>query len=73
MTVATQVQQALATAKSVQADFEIFSAQTQDEVAKGLYAKAANEMEAVVEGLERRLQEIRQQEPEYCRENIDEV
>ena len=65
MTVGKQVQQALATAKGVQASFETFSLQTKDEVAKQMYAEAAQQLKAVVEGLEKRMEEIQQEEPEY--------
>jgi hypothetical protein len=65
MTVATQVQQALATARGVQASFETFSLQTKDELAKQMYADAAQQLKAVVEGLEKRMEEIKQEEPEY--------
>lgn len=63
MTVGTKVQQALATAKGVQANFEIFSLQTKDEVAKQEYANAAKQLQAMVEGLEKRLEQIEQEEP----------
>lgn len=65
MTVETNVQQALATAKGVQANFETFSVQTKDEVAKLEYENAAKQLETVVEGLEKRLKQIEQEEPRF--------
>lgn len=65
MTVGTKVLQALATAKSVQANFETFSLQTQDEEAKQMYASAALQIQTVIDGLENRMDKIRQEEPQY--------
>lgn len=65
MTVGAQVLQALATAKSVQANFETFSLQTQDEEAKQMYANAAQQIQTVVDGLENRMDKIKQEEPQY--------
>ncbi|WP_088102926.1 DUF1657 domain-containing protein [Halalkalibacter urbisdiaboli] len=65
MTVATQVMQALANAKSVQANFETFSEQTKDEVAKQKYAQAALEMQPLIEGLEKRMEQIEMEEPQF--------
>lgn len=69
MTVGTQVQQALATAKGAQASFEAFSLQTTDETARQMYAEAAEELKAVVEGLENRLKQLKEEEPQYRTEN----
>lgn len=65
LTVRTQVMQALANAKSVQANFETFSLQTQDEVAKESYAKAAAQIQTIIEGLETRMEKIEQEEPSF--------
>lgn len=65
MTVETKVQQALATAKGVQANFETFSLQTKDEVAKEKYANAAKQLQTMVEGLEKRMEQIEQEEPRF--------
>jgi molecular chaperone GrpE (heat shock protein) len=65
LTVNSQVQQALATARSIQANFETFSQQTKDEEAKQMYADAAKELETVVDGLEKRMGQIRQEEPQF--------
>jgi hypothetical protein len=65
VTVGTQVRQALANAKSVQANFETFALQTQDEVAKERYTKAAAQIQDVIEGLEIRMEQIEQEEPSF--------
>ncbi|MGO4887616.1 DUF1657 domain-containing protein [Anaerobacillus sp. MEB173] len=65
MTVGTQVKQALANAKSVQANLETFALQTQDEAAKKKYEDAAEQIQAVIDGLESRVQQIEQEEPEF--------
>ncbi|MFD1040362.1 DUF1657 domain-containing protein [Virgibacillus byunsanensis] len=65
MTVGTQVQQALADARSVQANFETFSLKTQDETAKQMYGNAAKQLQEIVEGLEKRMEEIEQEEPQF--------
>ncbi|MFC0472962.1 DUF1657 domain-containing protein [Halalkalibacter kiskunsagensis] len=65
MTVGTQVRQALANAKSVQANFETFALQTQDEVAKAKYDKAVAQIQDVIEGLELRMEQIEQEEPSF--------
>ncbi|WP_199621520.1 DUF1657 domain-containing protein [Paenibacillus alkalitolerans] len=65
MTVGTQVKQALANAKSVQASLEVFALQTQDEKAKQVYANAAEQMKTLIEGLESRVKQIELEEPQY--------
>lgn len=65
MTVGTQVREALANAKSVQANFETFALQTQDEEAKERYAKAATQMQDIIEGLENRMEKLEQEEPSF--------
>ncbi|MEC5423889.1 DUF1657 domain-containing protein [Virgibacillus sp. C22-A2] len=65
MTVGTQVQQALANARSAQANFETFSLKTQDEFAKEMYGHAAEELQPIIDGLEKRLAEIEQEEPQF--------
>jgi hypothetical protein len=65
VTVGTQVRQALANAKSVQANFETFALQTQDDVAKERYTKAAAQIQDVIEGLEIRMEQIEQEEPSF--------
>lgn len=65
MTVGTQVKQALAGLKSVQASFETFALQTENKNAKQLYQQAAEQTQSVLDSLEPRLQEIISEEPQY--------
>lgn len=65
MTVGTQVKQAIAGLKSVQASFETFALQTENKSAKQLYQQAAQQTKSVVESLEPRLDEIISEEPQY--------
>ncbi|TYO97292.1 DUF1657 domain-containing protein [Desulfallas thermosapovorans] len=65
MTVGTQVKQTLASLKSAQASLEMFAMQTQNQQAKDLYTKAAQQTQAIVDSLEPRINEIEQQEPQY--------
>jgi predicted RecB family endonuclease len=65
VTVGTQVRQALANAKSVQANLETFALQTKDEMAKEKYAKAATQIQEVIDGLETRMEQIEQEEPSF--------
>lgn len=65
MTVGTQVKQALASLKSAQADFESFALQTQDQAAKQLYANCATTSKVMIQQLEKRVEQIEQEEPEF--------
>lgn len=65
MTVASQVKQALASLKSVQASFEQFALQTQNQSAKQMYTDAANQTKTLVSSLEPRVQQLEQEEPQY--------
>lgn len=65
MTVATQVKQAIASLRSVQASFEQFSLQTENQQAKQLYANAAEQTKQILQTVEPRLKEIEQEEPQY--------
>ncbi|WP_419886947.1 DUF1657 domain-containing protein [Neobacillus niacini] len=65
MTVGTQVKQALAGLKSVQASFETFALATDNQNAKKLYQNAAQQTQSVLDSLEPRLQEILSEEPQY--------
>ncbi|HBX22123.1 MAG TPA: DUF1657 domain-containing protein [Desulfotomaculum sp.] len=65
MTVATQVKQTLAGLKSVQASFETFAMQTQNQQAKQLYTSAAQQTQSIVQSIEPRIGEIEQEEPQY--------
>ena len=65
MTVATQVRQAIAGLKSVQASFEQFALQTENPQAKQLYKNAAEQTQQVLNAVEPRLKEIEKEEPQY--------
>ncbi len=65
MTVATQVRQAIAGLKSVQASFEQFALQTENKQAKQMYINAAEQTKQVLQSVEPRLTEIEQEEPQY--------
>ncbi|MFC0559801.1 DUF1657 domain-containing protein [Halalkalibacter alkalisediminis] len=69
MTVGTQVRQALANAKSVQANFETFALQTKDEVAKERYSQAAAQIQEIIEGLETRMEKMEEEEPSFKMDN----
>jgi hypothetical protein len=64
LTVYTQVIQALADAKSVQANMETFAIQTQDETAKQSYNKAAEQLQGLIDGLEERVLQLEEEEPQ---------
>lgn len=65
MTVATQVKQVIASLRSVQASFEQFALQTENQQAKQLYANAAEQTKQILQTVEPRLKEIEQEEPQY--------
>lgn len=65
MTVGKQVQTALASLKSAQANFESFALATDNQNAKQLYQQAAQQTKSVLDSLEPRLQEIQAEEPHY--------
>lgn len=65
MTVATQVKQAIAGLKSVQASFEQFALQTENKQAKQMYTNAAEQTMQVLQSVEPRMTEIEQEEPQY--------
>lgn len=59
------MKQAIAGLKSVQASFEQFALETENEQAKQLYANAAEQTMAVLKSVEPRVKEIEQEEPQY--------
>ncbi len=65
MTVVNQVRQAIAGLKSVQASFEQFALETENQQAKQLYQQAAEQTKQVLNAVEPRLTEIEQEEPQY--------
>jgi len=65
MTVGTQVREAIAGLKGVQASFEQFALQTENPNAKQTYINAAQQADAILKTVEQRMQEIEQEEPQY--------
>lgn len=65
MTVGTQVREAIAGLKGVQASFEQFALQTENQNAKQVYINAAQQADAILKTVEQRMQEIEQEEPQY--------
>ncbi|WP_206811318.1 DUF1657 domain-containing protein [Paradesulfitobacterium ferrireducens] len=65
MTVASQVKQTLASLKGVQGTLRIYSTQTQDEETVSVFQEALETTSAVINDLEKRLQVLEYQEPQY--------
>ncbi len=65
ITVSAQVKQTIASLKSAQASFESFAMETQNQQAKDLYTKAAQQTKSIVDSLEPRISEIEKEEPQY--------
>jgi len=65
MTVAVKFKQTLAGLKSAQASLETFALDTENEQAKQLFQQAAQQTQGVIDGLEPRLQQIQEEEPQY--------
>ncbi|HLS61026.1 MAG TPA: DUF1657 domain-containing protein [Virgibacillus sp.] len=65
MTVGSQVKQAIAGLKSVQASFEQFALETENKQAKQMYTNAAEQTTQILQSVEPRVQQIEQEEPEY--------
>lgn len=65
MTVASQVKQTLADLKGIQANLRIYSSQTQDEDTVVVYKEALETTGAVIKDLEKRVQVLEFQEPQY--------
>ncbi|CVK18041.1 MULTISPECIES: DUF1657 domain-containing protein [Sporomusa] len=65
MTVASQVKQTLATLKGTQGTLRLYTAQTRDEETKLVYKEALAATGIIINDLERRLQTLEYQEPQY--------
>ncbi len=65
MTVQTQIQQAIASAQSVEASLTQFALETENQTAKQLYNQLAQQQRGIVTQLEGRYQQILQQEPQF--------
>jgi hypothetical protein len=65
LTVAVKFKQTLAGLKSAQASLETFALDTENQQAKQLYQQMAQQTQSVIDGLEPRLQQIQEEEPQY--------
>lgn len=65
MTVASQVKQTLANLKGIQGTLGIYSVKSQDEETKTVFNEAINTINCIVEDLEKRIQTLEFEEPQY--------
>ncbi|MCT8137907.1 DUF1657 domain-containing protein [Anaerobacillus sp. CMMVII] len=65
MTVQTQMQQAIASALSVEASLTQFSLETENQQMKQLYSQLAEQQRGIVTQLEGRYQQILHEEPQF--------
>ncbi|MCL7747383.1 DUF1657 domain-containing protein [Halalkalibacter alkaliphilus] len=69
MTVQTQMQQAIASAQSVQASLVQFSLETENQQAKLLFENLAEQQKNILTLLEGRYQQVLQEEPQFKHSN----
>lgn len=65
MTIQTQLQQAIASAKSVEASLNQFALETQNQQAKQLFQQLAEQQRNIVTQLEGRYQQVLEEEPQF--------
>ena len=65
MTVASQLKTAVSSMKSAQASFETFALSTQNQEAKTLFTKAAQQTQSIIDQVMPRVHQIEQEEPQY--------
>ncbi|WP_088105270.1 DUF1657 domain-containing protein [Halalkalibacter urbisdiaboli] len=65
MTVQTQIQQAIASAQSVEASLTQFALETQNQQAKSMFQQLAEQQKNIVTMLEGRYQQVLQEEPQF--------
>jgi hypothetical protein len=65
MTVASQVKQTLASLKGVQGTLRLYAAQTRDEETVSVYNETLAATEEIISDLEKRVQVLELQEPQY--------
>lgn len=68
MTVATQVQKAIASVQSVSASMKTFALETQDQQAKQMFQQLGQTFDGALDTLKQRQQYIEAQEPQYKQE-----
>lgn len=65
MTIASQVKATLATLKGNQGTLRLYAVQTKDEETNAMYAEALEATSTIINDLEKRLQVLEFQEPQY--------
>lgn len=65
MTVATKIQQAIASCESTLASLHGFALDTQDQQVKKVYQSFAQSQQMILDGLNQRLQTIQDEEPQF--------
>jgi len=65
MTVASQVKQTLASLKGSQGTLRLYAAQARDEETALVYQEAIEEVQGTIKDIEKRLQTLELQEPQY--------
>ncbi len=65
MTVGTKMKQTMAGLKSAQANLETFALETDNQQAKQLFQQMAQQTQGIINGLQPRLEQIQQEEPQY--------
>ncbi len=65
MTSGKKLKTTLASLKGCHADFETFALETENQVSKQMFSQFADQTKSMVEGLESRVKEVEEQEPQY--------
>ncbi|MBA4493950.1 DUF1657 domain-containing protein [Paenactinomyces guangxiensis] len=65
MTIGTKIQQTVASAESVAANLKSFALDTNDQQAKQMYNQLAQNVEAIIQQLKNREQQVMAEEPQY--------
>ncbi len=65
MTIGKSLKTTLSSLKSVQASLESFALQTDNPAAKDMFTQFADQAKTMVQGLQSRVMEIENQEPQY--------
>ncbi|HLR81281.1 MAG TPA: DUF1657 domain-containing protein [Bacillota bacterium] len=65
MTVATQMQKAIADSQSLVSSLNTFALETEDQNAKQMFHNMAQQQEAILSNLNARLQYIQEEEPQF--------
>jgi len=65
MTVASQVKQTIASLKGARGTLRVYSTQTRDDETRSVFSGALEETNIIIEDLEKRLQTLEFEEPQY--------